>query len=234
MRAPDAASIRVLIADSMQMRSQLLAKALRQRPGFTVASCKLDSDAIIHELEAHATDILLVNTNLRESVGHDLAVLRRTHMAYPGIHKILLVDSYDRDTVVKAFRSGVRGIFSTGEADLRALRKCIQRVHEGQIWANSEQLGHLLQVISRVPSLRVVNTQGTPLLTPREEQVVALVADGLSNREVAQELGLCEDTVKTYLFRIFDKLGISSRVELALYAVHHGEMQPAEWLASGS
>jgi DNA-binding NarL/FixJ family response regulator len=150
------------------------------------------------------------------------------------VRKILLVDSHDRDTVVKAFRSGVRGIFSSGEADLRALRKCIQSVHKGQIWANSEQLSHLLEAISHVPSLRVVNTQGSPLLTPREEQVVALVADGLSNRGVARELGLREDTVKTYLFRIFEKLGISSRVELALYAVHHGEVRSAEWLASGS
>ncbi len=234
MRASNAAPIRVLIADSTQMRSQLLANALRRRPEFTVASCKLASEAIIQQLEAQPTDILLVNTDHHESIGHDLAVVRRTHMAHPGVHKILLVDSYDRDMVVKAFRSGVWGIFSSGESDLRALRKCIQSVYKGQVWANSEQLGHLLRVISRVPSLRVVNSQGRPLLTPREEQVVALVADGLSNREVAQELGLREDTVKTYLFRIFDKLGISSRVELALYAVRHGEMQPAEWLASGS
>ncbi len=65
----------------------------------------------------------------------------------------------------------------------------------------------------------MVNARGVTLLTPREEQVVALVADGLSNREVARELGLSEHTVKKYMFHIFDKLGISSRVELVLYAV---------------
>jgi DNA-binding NarL/FixJ family response regulator len=69
------------------------------------------------------------------------------------------------------------------------------------------------------------------LLTPREEQVVALVADGLTNREVATELGLTEHTVKKYLFRIFDKLGISSRVELVLYAVSNGDYRAAEWMA---
>ena len=68
------------------------------------------------------------------------------------------------------------------------------------------------------------------LLTPREEQVVALVADGLS-REVARELCLSEHNIKKYLFRIFDKLGISSRVELVLYALSHGGSRQAEWVA---
>ena len=81
-----------------------------------------------------------------------------------------------------------------------------------------------------MPSLRVGNVQGGSLLTPREEQVVALVAEGLSNRDIAQELALSEHTVKKYLFRIFDKLGISTRVELVLYAVNHGDHRPAEWL----
>jgi two-component system, NarL family, response regulator DegU len=76
----------------------------------------------------------------------------------------------------------------------------------------------------------VVNAKGRPLLTAREEQVVALVADGLCNREIGRELGLSEHTIKKYLMRIFDKLGISTRVELVLYAVCNGEHRPAEWV----
>jgi len=79
--------------------------------------------------------------------------------------------------------------------------------------------------------LRVINSKGGQLLTPREEQVVALVAEGLSNRDVARELNLSQHTVKKYLFRIFDKLGISSRVELVLYAVNHSDPRQTEWLA---
>jgi len=90
-----------------------------------------------------------------------------------------------------------------------------------------------VDVVSQVPSLRVVNSLGAKLLTPREEQVVALVADGLSNRQIAHELQLSEHTVKKYLFRIFEKLGISSRVELVLYAVNHGGTLQAEWIAGG-
>ena len=85
--------------------------------------------------------------------------------------------------------------------------------------------------MTQVPSLRTVNANGMKLLTPREEQVVALIADGMSNRETAQELSLSENTVKKYLFHIFDKLGISTRVELVLFAVSNGEHRPAEWVA---
>jgi DNA-binding NarL/FixJ family response regulator len=107
-------------------------------------------------------------------------------------------------------------------------------VSNGQVWANSEQLNHLLDLIAEVPSLRVFNSQGDQLLTPREEQVVALVAEGLGNRDIARELNLSEHTIKKYLFRIFDKLGTSTRVELVLYAVHHGDPRFAEWLAASN
>jgi DNA-binding NarL/FixJ family response regulator len=82
-----------------------------------------------------------------------------------------------------------------------------------------------------VPSLRVINSRGKSLLTPREEQVVALVAEGLGNRLIARELSLSEHTVKKYLFHIFEKLGVSSRVELVLYAVNNGDPRQAEWIA---
>ena len=91
-----------------------------------------------------------------------------------------------------------------------------------------------MELISEVPSLRVLNSNGANLLTPREEQVVALVAEGLGNRPIARELNLSEHTIKKYLFRIFEKLGISSRVELVLYAVNNGDPRQAEWLAGTS
>jgi DNA-binding NarL/FixJ family response regulator len=160
-----------------------------------------------------------------------LTILRRLHFSHAQIEKILLLDSYDRDAVVSAFRSGARGIFCFADYPFRMLCKCIQSVYEGQVWANSEQLQYLVDAVAQVPSLRVVNANGHKLLTLREGQVVALVADGLSNREVARELNLSEHTIKKYLFRVFDKLGISSRVELVLYAVNHGDHREAEWIS---
>ena len=86
----------------------------------------------------------------------------------------------------------------------------------------------------RSPFVARAQSRGTSLLTPREEQVVALVAEGLGNREIARELNLSEHTIKKYLFRIFEKLGISTRVELVLYAVNNGDPRQAEWLAGSS
>jgi DNA-binding NarL/FixJ family response regulator len=114
------------------------------------------------------------------------------------------------------------------------LCKCIQCVFRGEVWINSRQMNYVLDAFSEVPTLRAVNSTGRSLLTPREEQVVALVADGLTNRAVASELGLSEHTIKKYLLRIFDKVGISSRVELVLYAMSHGEHRAAEWMPSGN
>ena len=100
----------------------------------------------------------------------------------------------------------------------------------GQIWANTEQLNYVMDLVSEVPSLRVLNSRGRSLLTPREEQVVALVAEGLGNPQIAAELNLSQHTIKKYLFRIFEKLGVSTRVELVLYAVKNGDPRQAEWL----
>jgi DNA-binding CsgD family transcriptional regulator len=151
-----------------------------------------------------------------------------------GNHTAAADECDDREVVVNAFRSGARGLFCFSQYPFRLLCKCIHSVHQGQVWADSEQMQYVIESLSQVPSLHMVNSRGTRLLTPREEQVVALVADGLSNREVACELRLSEHTIKKYLFRIFDKLGISSRVELVLYALSHGGSRQAEWVAGAN
>ncbi|MGB9434115.1 MAG: response regulator transcription factor [Candidatus Acidiferrum sp.] len=97
------------------------------------------------------------------------------------------------------------------------MSKCIQAVHGGQIWADSEQMEVILQALVEVKPMRVTNLRGTCLLTKREEQVATQVADGLTNREVAKQLGLSEHTVSNYLFKIYEKLGVSNRVEFVLY-----------------
>jgi two-component system, NarL family, response regulator DegU len=155
-------------------------------------------------------------------------LLRSFHLTHPEIANVLLLQELTRVPVVDAFRFGARGVFQLFDASFRMLCKCIQRVHQGQIWINNEQIANLIEAIAVAPGMRVVNSHGIKLLTPREEQVVALVADGLSNRHIARELGLSEHTIKKYLFRIFDKLGVSTRVELVLYAVNHGEARRVE------
>jgi DNA-binding NarL/FixJ family response regulator len=223
-------AITVLIADSNRMQSQLLTSALRRRSEFSISTCPVDIASILQSVASTPARVVVLSLNHTVNIANQMAAMRRVHLSHPAVAKVLLVESYDRALVVSAFRSGARGIFCIADTHFRLLCRCIQRVAGGQIWANTEQMTFLLDVISEVPSLRVVNSRGREILTPREEQVVALVAEGLSNRDTARELRLSEHTVKKYLFRIFDKLGISSRVELVLYAFNHGDPLQAEWI----
>jgi DNA-binding NarL/FixJ family response regulator len=232
--AVHSAAITVLIADSNRMQAQLLTSALRRRSEFRISTCLVDIASILQAVASTPAKVVVLSLNHSVNIASQMAAMRRVHLSHPGIAKVLLVESYDRELVVSAFRSGVRGIFCISNTHFPLLCRCIQRVAGGQIWANTEQMTFLLDLISEVPSLRVLNSRGRELLTPREEQVVALVAEGLSNRDTARELNLSEHTIKKYLFRIFDKLGISSRVELVLYAVNHGAPLQAEWLAGMS
>jgi DNA-binding NarL/FixJ family response regulator len=229
--AAASAAIPVLIADSNRMQSHLLTSALRRRSEFRISTCTVEIDAILQAVEFAPVKVVILSLNPSIDISQQMAAMRRLHLSHPTLAKVLLAESYDRELVVSAFRSGARGIFCLTDTQFRLLCRCIQRVAEGQIWANTEQMSYLLDSISEAPSLRVVNSNGRMLLTPREEQVVALVAEGLSNRDTARELNLSEHTIKKYLFRIFDKLGISSRVELVLYAVHHSDPRQAQWLA---
>jgi DNA-binding NarL/FixJ family response regulator len=106
------------------------------------------------------------------------------------------------------------------------LGKCICCVHKGEIWATSEQLRHVLESLTRSSLPRLVNTTATNSLTPREQEVLRCLAEGLSNREIAERLGISQHTVKNYLFHIFDKLGVSSRLEALLHTYAPDKRRP--------
>ncbi len=222
--------IRVLLADSKLLESQLLAGSLSDH-GFRVFSCRSEIPPILEVLEGGSADVVVISCAGPNSTAPDAAMLRTLHLIYPQIPKVYLMDIQNPQVAVQAFRSGARGLFCLADSSFQLFCECIERVHRGEIFASNQQLSYLLDSVCQSPCMRVVSATGTTLLTSREEQVVALVTDGLSNRNVANELGLSEHTVKKYLFRIFEKLGISSRVELVLYAFHHGSPQPAEWIA---
>src|SRR5439155_23369327 len=98
--------------------------------------------------------------------------------------------------------------------------KCIAAVHLGQIWISNHELEFLVEALtSGSTPLRIVNAKGQDLLSHRERQVVSLIAEGLSNRDISQQLQLSEHTVKNYLFRIFYKTRLSSRAELMIYSI---------------
>ena len=219
------ALVQVLVVDSGPLQAQLLTRALRSRREFQVSSVALEVSALEAFLRSNHPDVALIAGSLP-----DWALLRWLRITHPKVAPVLLAENNDRELVLNALRAGARGIFPFTQSPFRMLCKCIRCVAKGEIWLNCQQMHYVLDALSEVPALRVVNANGKTLLTPREEQVVALVADGLSNRDVAGELGLSEHTIKKYLLRIFDKVGISSRVELVLYAISHGEKSHAEWM----
>jgi DNA-binding NarL/FixJ family response regulator len=219
--AATAGAICVLVADSNRMQAQLLTNALRRRSEFRLVICRMDTASIHNAVASAPVCVALLSPNTSASSAETMATIRQLHLDHPEIVKIVLVESCEREMVVNAFRSGARGIFCLNEANLRLLRKCIHSVAAGEIWANAEQLNYVIELIAERPVLRVLNHRGEKLLTAREEEVVALVAEGMGNREIAQAMKLSEHTIKKHLFRIFDKLGISTRVELVLYAVNY-------------
>ena len=209
--------IKVLAADSTRMNSQLLTTALERDKRFQVLDSPADVSTVIAAVAKEKPAVIVISAEIDGNPRRGFEVAREIHSLHSETRIVMLVDSSERSQVVEAFRAGARGIFSRSES-LKSLAKCIFCVSQGQIWANSKELKFLLEALGEALPLRVIDARGTELLSRREQEVVRCVAEGLSNREIAQRLGLTEHTVKNYLFRIFDKLGVSKRVEVVLYA----------------
>jgi DNA-binding NarL/FixJ family response regulator len=143
--------------------------------------------------------------------GFELA--KEIRLAAPDARVVLLLDNTRPETVVEAFRAGARGVFSRNES-LAILARCVACVAQGQIWANSEQMGYAVEALSVAASRRHFNSEELKTLSRREQEVASALSDGLSNREIAERLQLSPHTVKNHIFRIFEKLGVSSRFEL--------------------
>ena len=221
---PSPNGIRVFLAEASRVNCQLMEEALRRkRNHFDVAAHSGPSSELLERLRNQPPDVAVISTNLSDGSMAGFSVLRGMRVMDPSIPVVMLVDAPARELVVDAFRFGARGLFRR-DASFPALCKCIRAVHAGQIWANSEELRFLQEALIEAVPPRVVNAKGALLLSRREEGIVWLVADGLTNREIAENLHLSDHTVRNYLFRIFNKLGISSRVELTLYVLNQRKM----------
>ncbi|MGA7795712.1 MAG: response regulator transcription factor [Candidatus Acidiferrales bacterium] len=217
---PLTASISVLIADADRMSAHLIADGLtRGRNDIVVVAVSNSSAETIRELEKNQPDIALINAHLHDGCLRGYHVLQYLQMLSPKTTAIMLIPDSDRDLVVDAFRGGAKGVFCRLHS-IKLLTKCIRTVHEGQIWADTRNLAFILEFLTQLKPLRLIKPGGgMTRLTPRESEVVHLLAEGLSTREISQKLVLSEHTIRNYLSAIYDKVGVSSRVELALYAV---------------
>lgn len=222
-RHVDPFPIRVAVADATRMNSQLMVSALRRRQyNFNVQALASDSAIVFGELQNNSPDVALISARLKDGPLSGFRVLEKLRSVEKKVPVVMLLDSADRDQVVDAFRTGARGVFCRGSS-FNVLPKCIRRVHEGQIWVNNMELEFVLELVIGTKPMEVRSSGGMALLTLRERDVVRLAAEGLRNQEIALKLNLSEHTVRNYMIRIFDKLGISSRVELVLYALSGAE-----------
>ena len=221
--------IRVVVAESTRMNSQLLVEALAQDCRLEVTGIEPKQASILAAVVQARPDVILLSSALedRGTQGFDLA--RQISIGSPGTRVIVLMDISHPEAVVQAFRCGAHGIFSRTESS-KSLAKCIHSVHQGQVWANSTELGYVIEALKGSEPVRLAESEDRAILSKREQDVVCCVAEGLSNREIASRLKLTEHTVKNYLFRIFDKLGVSSRVEVVLYVFRFHK----DWMAASN
>jgi DNA-binding NarL/FixJ family response regulator len=163
-------------------------------------------------------DVALIGAALQDRHKAGFKLFRELRAAGHPTAVVMLLERPEREVVVNAFSAGAKGILFPTDS-FSAACKCIRSVHAGQIWASSKQLQFVIEALAERGPLSVVDVNGRPLLTKREEAIVHMVADGLPNLQIASGLRVSPHTVKNHLFRIYEKLGVSSRVELILYAL---------------
>jgi DNA-binding NarL/FixJ family response regulator len=207
--------IRVLLADDHKMFREALRSLLGKQAGIEIVGEARDGGEVEHLVATTHPDVLLLDVQMPRLSG--LEALRRLTENGARVHTILLTGIAGRDEIVEAIRLGAHGIV-TKDASIETLVKALRHVMDGYYWIGNEGMSDLLRFIGASPETA---RRPAETLTRRELQVVSAVLQGATNKDMARQLGLSEQTVKNHLSSIFDKLGVSNRLELALFAVNH-------------
>jgi DNA-binding NarL/FixJ family response regulator len=206
----------LLISEASKMYCDLLSMAFYAvRERFHVVGAASNTTEILTALREHPPQIVIVSDNLEEGPLTGMRILPEIRRITPDSRILLLMGAPHRELVIEAFRFGADGVFCRN-SPFDLLCKSLDAISQGEIWANAAELRYVLDEFMKGPKPLKVDPAVERRMTKREGDVVRLAVEGLSNREIARELGLTEHSVKNYLFRIFDKLGVSNRVELVL------------------
>jgi two-component system, NarL family, nitrate/nitrite response regulator NarL len=210
--------IRVLIADGHTLFRDGLRKLFEAEEGFEVVGDVADGDMVVALARQAQADIILLSLTMPRLDG--MEILRELSAAEIPARTLLLAEVSDREEVVRALKLGAYGIV-TRDSTTQRLFDSIRCVMAGQYWIGRESVSDLVRALRAFSP-----AEGPPRfrefgLTPRELEIVTLVVAGYSNPEIAQRCSISEQTVKHHMSNIFDKLGVSNRLELALFAVNH-------------
>jgi DNA-binding NarL/FixJ family response regulator len=221
---PMNSKIRIVVADDHPIFRDGLCKLLALEEDFQVVAQASDGRQVLDVLQQFEPDILLLDLKMPGLDG--LATLQRLQAAKNKTRVIVLTASDDKNEFVQAMKLGTSGIVLKQTAT-ELLIKSIRKVHAGEIWLDSHTTAAVIRqfVAADEPPPPAPTAPGRERerspLSQREREIVALVAQGFKNKEMAEKMFISEQTVKNHLHNIFDKLGVSDRLELALYAIHN-------------
>jgi two-component system, NarL family, nitrate/nitrite response regulator NarL len=219
VKSEKAAPIRVLIADDHSLVREGLRKLLQTEPGFEVAGEAADGEMLMEMIREARPDVLLLDLAMPRLSGMD--VLRELANRNLSVRTLVVTASIDKSQVVQALKLGAYGVVLK-ESTSQRLFDSIRCVMAGQYWVGRESVSDLVKALRSVGN-PADQAQRTPDfgLTRRELEIVRLVIAGYSNPDIADRCSISEQTVKHHVSNIFDKLGVSNRLELALFAVNH-------------
>jgi DNA-binding NarL/FixJ family response regulator len=210
--------IRILVADDHPVVRIGVRNMLAENSGFEMVGDADDGDEAITQALDLQPDILLLDLLMPRLPG--LEAMRAILSSTPTIKVLLLTSTITTQQIIEALQIGARGIV-TKDSLASDLQTAIRSVIGGDYWIGGRRVANLVAALHDL--MQQVNGEGRKSfgLTPRELEVVGLIVEGNTNRHIAQSFGLSEETVKRHLSNIFDKTGVSTRLELALFAIAH-------------
>jgi DNA-binding NarL/FixJ family response regulator len=213
----------ILISEPNNMYCDLLKKAFYVvRSRFQVVASASTTAEILIGIEEARPHVAIVSANLQDGPLTGIRILPEIRRINSDTRTLVALEAPEPDLVIEAFRFGADGVFCRN-SPFDLLCKSVEAVSQGQIWASNDELRYVLNAFAKSSKQRKMDSNVEGRMTKREAEVVRLAVEGLSNREIGQQLGLTEHTVKNYLFRVFDKLGVSNRVELVLSCLRQEE-----------